>query len=58
MDNVIDLASWKSKKLEEKQRLDYSLDIFDTITYTLTINGIDCEMEIGEDLVVISKSDD
>lgn len=58
MDNVIDLASWKSKKLEENQRLDYSLDIFDTITYTLTINGVDCEMEIGEDLVVISKSDD
>lgn len=58
MDNVIDLASWKSKKLEENQALDYTLDIFDTITYTLTINGVDCEMEIGEDLVVISKSDD
>lgn len=58
MDNVIDLASWKSKKLEENQELDYTLDIFDTITYTLTINGIDCEMEIGEDLVVISKSED
>jgi len=51
MSNVIDLELYRKSKKE----LPYKLDCLDTITYTLTINDIECEMSIGEDLVTIYR---